>query len=61
MKGIPPGLNGVIGLRVPNHVGLENKLEFDSAIKREQKIVLEMGYKTDNAILIFVKVIFNNV
>ena len=57
MKGLPTGPNGVIGLRVPNHVGLENKLEFDFAIKREQKIALEMGQKTDNAILIFVKVI----
>ena len=57
MKGPTAGPNGVIGLRVPNHVGLENKLELDSAIKQEQKIAPEMGQKTGSAILIFVKVI----
>lgn len=57
MKGPAAGPNGVIGLRVPNHVVLENKLELDSAIKQEQKIAPEMGQKTGSAILIFVKVI----
>ena len=57
MKGLPAGPNGVIGLCVPNRVGLENKLELDSAIKREPKIAPEMRQKTGSAVLIFVKVI----
>lgn len=57
MKGPAAGPYGVIGLRVPNHVVLGNKLELDSAIKQEQKIAPEMGQKTGSAILIFVKVI----
>lgn len=57
MKGLPAGPNGVIGLCVSNRVGLENKLELGSAIKRETKIALEMGQKTGSAISIFVKVI----
>ena len=57
MRGPAAGPNGVNGLGVPNHVGLENKLELDSAIKQERQIAPEMGLKTDSAILIFVKVI----
>lgn len=57
MESLLAGPNGVIGLCVPNHVGLENKIVLDSAIKREPKIALEMGQKPGSAILIFVKVI----
>lgn len=35
MKDLPTGPNGVTGLRVPNHAGLDSKHEFDFAIERK--------------------------
>ena len=61
MNGLPTGPNGVTGLRVPNHVGLDSKHEFDAAIKREQKNVLKVAQKADSVTSIFAKVIKNNV